>query len=99
MLTETCVTGSVAERISWLDRSVEAIQDLRDGGIPVVGYTWWPLFDMYEWTYRHSSRPRADHLLTMGLFDLVETPSGRLDRERNPVADRFAEHASVRTQA
>ena len=99
MLTETCVTGSVAERISWLDRSIEAIHDLRDGGMPVVGYTWWPLFDMYEWTYRHSTLPRADHLLTMGLFDLVETPSGRLDRQRNPVADRFAEHASVRAQA
>ena len=104
MLTETCVTGTVAQRISWLDRSVETIQVLRDGGTPVVGYTWWPLFDMYEWTYRHSRRPRADHLLTMGLFDLVETPSGRLDRERNPVADRFAEHASsgaptVRAQA
>ncbi len=104
MLTETCVTGSVAERISWLDRSVEAIQELRDGGIPVVGYTWWPLFDMYEWTYRHSTQPRAHHLLTMGLFDLVETLTGRLDRERNPVADRFAEHASssapiIRAQA
>ena len=37
MLTETCVTGSVAERISWLDRSVEAIQDLREHGVPVVG--------------------------------------------------------------
>lgn len=98
MLTETCVTGTVAERISWLDRSMQAVHGLREQGIPVVGYTWWPLFDMYEWTYRHSSLPRADHLLTMGLFDLVETPGGRLDRERNPVADRFAEHASVRAR-
>ncbi len=97
MLTETCVTGSVEQRISWLDRSVEAIHGLRAGGIPVVGYTWWPLFDMYEWTYRHSTGPRADHLLTMGLFDLMETPSGRLDRRRNPVADRFAELASSST--
>ena len=98
MLTETCVTGTVAERISWLDRSMQAVHGLREQGIPVVGYTWWPLFDMYEWTYRHSSLPRADHMLTMGLFDLVETPGGRLDRERNPVADRFAEHASVRAR-
>ena len=97
MLTETCVTGSVAERILWLDRSVDAVRDLRDHGIPVVGYTWWPLFDMYEWTYRHSTRPRVDHLLTMGLFDLVETFDGRLDRARNPVADRFAAHARAAT--
>ncbi|MXS75233.1 hypothetical protein CSIV_02010 [Microbacterium sp. CSI-V] len=33
------------------------------------------------------------HLLTMGLHDLVETPT-TLARRRNPVADRFAAHAS-----
>jgi beta-glucosidase len=47
---------------------------------------------MYEWTWRHTDAPRADHLLTMGLHDLVETPSG-LDRRRNPVADSFQRHA------
>jgi beta-glucosidase len=30
----------------------------------------------------------------MGLHDLIETPSGRLDRRRNPVADSFQRHAS-----
>ncbi len=95
MLTETCITGTVEQRLDWLDRSVECVHDLRASGLPVVGYTWWPLFDMYEWTYRHSTRPKAEHLLTMGLFDLVEQPGGRLDRRRNPVADRFAEHATL----
>ncbi|GAA2225726.1 family 1 glycosylhydrolase [Herbiconiux moechotypicola] len=90
MLTETCVTGSVAERCAWLDDSVAALRRAKEDGLPLVGYTWWPLFDMYEWTYRHSDRPRADHLLTMGLFDLVENPDGPLIRRRNPVADRFA---------
>lgn len=95
MLTETCITGSVAARLSWLDRSVRTVHELRAEGVAVVGYTWWPLFDMYEWTYRHSTAPRADHLLTMGLYDLVESASGHLDRRRNPVADRFAEHATA----
>jgi beta-glucosidase len=99
MLTETCITGSVAARLSWLDSSVATVHELRDQGVPVVGYTWWPLFDMYEWTYRHSSAPRANHLLAMGLYDLVETPHGHLDRRRNPVADRFAEHALAATPA
>jgi hypothetical protein len=48
---------------------------------------------MYEWTWRHSERPRADHLLTMGLHDLVESPAGLL-RRPNPVADRFREYAA-----
>lgn len=92
MLTETCVTGSVEERIGWLDASVTAVRGLRDEGVPVVGYTWWPLFDMYEWTWRHTDAPRQEHLLTMGLFDLVEDGAGGLDRRRNPVADAFAAH-------
>lgn len=94
MLTETCLTGTVDERIAWLDASVECLRELRAEGLPVVGYTWWPLFDMYEWTYRHSAKPRAEHLLTMGLFDLVEGESGHLARMRNPVADRFRQLAT-----
>ncbi|GAA4345987.1 family 1 glycosylhydrolase [Microbacterium rhizosphaerae] len=93
MVTETCVTGSAEERIGWLRESVDEVARMRRSGTPVVGYTWWPLFDMYEWTYRHGTGPRAEHLLTMGLFDLVESAEG-LRRERTPVADAF--HALAR---
>ncbi|MFB2554982.1 family 1 glycosylhydrolase [Herbiconiux liangxiaofengii] len=95
MLSETCVTDSPEARIRWLDASVGALQAARAEGLPVVGYTWWPLFDMYEWTYRHSTAPRAAHLLSMGLYDLVEPvdAGGPLGRRENPVAARFREHA------
>lgn len=89
LLSETCVTAPVADRVAWLDESVAAIRRLRAGGHRIVGYTWWPLFDMYEWTYRHGTGPREDSLLTMGLWDLVEDGAGGLDRRRNPAADRF----------
>lgn len=92
MLTETAVTGTVDERMRWLDASVARVRDLRAGGLDVVGYTWWPVFDMYEWTYRHSSAPRADHLLTMGLWSLVER-DGDLDRVPTALVDRFRELA------
>jgi beta-glucosidase/6-phospho-beta-glucosidase/beta-galactosidase len=92
MISETCVTGSVAERIAWLDESVGLVERMRAQGSAVVGYTWWPLFDMYEWTWRHTADPRRDHLLTMGLYDLEESESGLL-RSKNPVADRFRQHA------
>ena len=92
MLAETCVTDDVATRIAWMDASVQAVEELRAAGTDVVGYTWWPLFDMYEWTYRHSTGPRAEHRLTMGLFDLVEGASS-LERVRNSLADRFAAYA------
>lgn len=92
MLTETCVTDSAEVRMRWLDDSVACVRSLRAEGVDVVGYTWWPLFDMYEWTYRHAQTPRSESLLTMGLWDLVETPTG-LQRRRNPVADRFLAQA------
>lgn len=91
-LTETCVTGSVAERLTWLDASVDAVRRLRAGGVPVVAYTWWPVFDMYEWTYRHSTAPREDHRLTMGLWELDER-DGVLHRVPTPLVDRFRAHA------
>jgi beta-glucosidase len=94
-LTETAWTGTVRERLDWLDDSVAAVRALRDGGVNVVGYTWWPLFDMIEWTYRHGTGPALDHRLAMGLFDLEE---GTLRRVRNPVADRFRQHATSGSQ-
>jgi beta-glucosidase len=92
MVSETCVTGSPAERIEWLETSLAAVERIRSSGIDVVGYTWWPLFDMIEWTYRHSTEPPMTHRLTMGLFDLVETSTG-LERRRNAVAARFEARA------
>ncbi|MCT9819757.1 family 1 glycosylhydrolase [Microbacterium sp. W1N] len=93
MLSETCVTDTPDVRVRWLDDSVACVRELRAQGVDIVGYTWWPLFDMYEWTYRHATTPREDSLLSMGLWDLVETPSG-LDRRRNIVADRFHAQAT-----
>lgn len=92
-LTETAWTGSVAERLAWLDASVASVRRLRDRGVDVVGYTWWPLFDMVEWTYRHGSMPATAYQLAMGLWDLVDDGAGGLRRVANPVADRFREHA------
>jgi beta-glucosidase/6-phospho-beta-glucosidase/beta-galactosidase len=93
MLTETCVTASHQERIDWLNDSLQALVTEKAGGLDLVGYTWWPLFDMYEWTYRPASGPRSDHLLAMGLQDLVETPHG-LERRDNPVLPAFRRAAA-----
>ncbi len=97
MVTETCVTGSTAERLDWMDASVDAVERARTDGLDVVGYTWWPLFDMIEWTYRHSAERPMAHRLSMGLFDLVAASSG-LERHRNVVADRFEAHARASRQ-
>ena len=92
MLSETCVTGSVAERAEWLALSSNTVRALRADGLDLVGYTWWPLFDMYEWTWRHSTLPREAHRLTMGLYELVETADG-LERRPTDLVDAFRREA------
>jgi len=92
-LTETCWTGTPQQRIDWLDASVACVERLRDDGVPVVGYTWWSLIDMYEWPYRDGTGALEDYHLAMGLWDLVPDGAGVLRRVKNPVADRFRAHA------
>lgn len=92
-VTETCVTGTVEERVRWMDDSLAAITRVRSEGLDVVAYTWWPLFDMYEWTWRHSGAPRGDHQLSMGLYALKETPHS-LARIETPLVQRFRDHAA-----
>lgn len=93
MLTETSFTGTVDERLTWLDASVALVHELRDEGLPLVGYTWWCITDMIEWTYRQGDQPPMAYRLRMGLWDLVEDHAGVLQRVKNPVADRFRAHA------
>ena len=88
-LTETGYTGTVQDRIDWLHASVGAVEELRADGVDVVGYTWWCITDMFEWTYRHSDGPAMDHLLRMGLWALEEDADGTLQRVHTPVADAF----------
>lgn len=94
MITETCVTGPVEARERWLTDSLRLVQELRDTGTRIVGYTWWPLFDMYEWTYRHATGPRSDHQLSMGLWALEEQ-DGRAERVATPLVEHFARHVSA----
>ncbi|TYB71321.1 family 1 glycosylhydrolase [Nonomuraea sp. PA05] len=91
-LTETAWTGTLAERAAWLDASVACVRELRAGGLDLVGYTWWPVFDMVEWTYREGDGAPMDYRLPMGLWRLEEQPDGALARIRTPLAERFLTH-------
>jgi beta-glucosidase len=89
MLTETSVLGDMPRRLAWLDASLELVAGLRDQGVEVVGYTWWPLFDLVGWEYRDALGPVGEHLVRMGLYDLEADEIGTLHRRGTPVADRF----------
>lgn len=71
-VSETASSGSVARRGAWLRESVASVRAARAVGIPLVGYTWWPLFALVTWAYRQGTRAPGDYLLQMGLWDLDE---------------------------
>jgi len=75
MITETSAVGSDEVRERWLESSVSMIRDLRAGAVPVIGYTWFPLFTMIDWRYRFAQEPLEDFYLELGLY--------RLNRETN----------------
>jgi hypothetical protein len=76
-----------------MDASVGAVKELRTQGVNIIGYTWWCITDMMEWSYRPGTGKPMDYLLTMGLWALEEGSDGTLVRRKTPVADNFRRHA------
>jgi beta-glucosidase/6-phospho-beta-glucosidase/beta-galactosidase len=85
-ISETASMGSVAKRRLWMDDSVDACRALRAEGVPLWGYTWWPLFALVAWAYRQGTRPQGDYLVQMGLWDLDPATLGRVE---TPLVERF----------
>ncbi|CAN5185889.1 family 1 glycosylhydrolase [soil metagenome] len=88
MITETSAVGSEEVRMRWLDDSVKHIRELRGEGVPVIGYTWFPLFTMIDWRYRFGQDPLENYYLELGLY--------RINRENKvprwietPLVDEF----------
>jgi beta-glucosidase len=93
MVTETSAKGAVDIRSRWLEMSVASIRSLRAEGVPVLGYTWFPLFTMIDWRYRFGKRPLEDYRLDLGLYTLA--PEGSERRwQATPLVERFQGYVS-----
>jgi beta-glucosidase len=77
MITETSAVGSHEIREQWLESSVSTIKNLRASGVPVIGYTWFPLFTMIDWRYRFSNEPLENFYLELGLYTLNRESGGK----------------------
>lgn len=77
IVTETSAKGSQSVRSRWLAASVAAIRQLRESGVPVLGYTWFPMFTMIDWRYRFGREPLEKYRLDLGLYALDEGAEGR----------------------
>ena len=73
LITETSAVGSEGIRSQWLESSVAAIKTLRGAGVPVLGYTWFPLFTMIDWRYRYGTAPLEKYYLDLGLYKRNQT--------------------------
>lgn len=93
-LTETADPGDVGRRIAWLRDSVDTVERLRREGLPVVGYTWWSLFDFPLWDYREGLGEPQDYLAGHGLWDLRWDEVAGFVRVRSAAAAVYADLAT-----
>ena len=82
IVTETSAFGSDDLRLQWLHSSLDAIKRLRENGIPVYGYTWFPMMTMIDWRYRTSSAPMEHFYVELGMYRLK-----RGDDQGDPIRD------------
>jgi beta-glucosidase len=90
MLTETSDVGRPGRRLRWMEASVGAVRGARASGVPVVGYTWFPVFSHVGWDWRAGRRDVAAYWWRMGLWDVVAADDGRFSRRPTPLVARYA---------
>lgn len=94
MVTETSARRDVDGRARWMDETIAAVKQAREEGIPVVGYTWFPMMTMIDWAYRVEERPLADYLLHLGLWDAAFDDNGVLQRHPTALVERYRQYVN-----
>ena len=89
MVTETSANADIDGRMRWMDETIQSVRELRANGIPVIGYTWFPLFTMIDWAYRKGKRPIKDYLIHLGLYDSAFDSKGVLKRHKTPLVNHY----------
>jgi len=89
MVTETSANASVAGRQLWMDDTIATVRNLRSQGVPVVGYTWFPMLSLFRWECRLSTRPLDGYLMHLGLYELERDGDRCLRRTPTPLVDHY----------
>jgi beta-glucosidase/6-phospho-beta-glucosidase/beta-galactosidase len=93
LITETSLIGTPEEKIAWLQDSAAEAVTLREEGHPLIGFTWFPFLDMFDWLYRFDEAPADDWHVAFGLVDLVRGADQQLVRRRNEAFTVYQELA------
>jgi len=94
MVTETSAKRDQTGRARWMAETLAAVHDCRSAGMPVIGYTWFPVFSMIDWLYRLDRRPLAKHLLHLGLWDCRFDAANILQRHEPPLVAEYRRYLS-----
>lgn len=92
MLTETSVEGQGINREIWLETTIDDGRRLREEGVPLLGYFWWPLVDQLDWDGALTHRVGKIH--EVGLYNLRRQGDGTLARVASPLVKLFREAAT-----
>jgi beta-glucosidase/6-phospho-beta-glucosidase/beta-galactosidase len=93
LITETSAKDSETARAAWLAASVAAVKQVRAEGVPVLGYTWFPLFTMIDWRYRFGHGPLEQYRIELGLYRLAPA-GGRTRWQATPLVPQFQHYVN-----
>jgi beta-glucosidase/6-phospho-beta-glucosidase/beta-galactosidase len=93
LITETSAKDSETARAAWLAASVAAVKQVRAEGVPVLGYTWFPLFTMIDWRYRFGRGPLEQYRIELGLYRLAPA-GGRTRWQATPLVPQFQQYVN-----
>jgi beta-glucosidase/6-phospho-beta-glucosidase/beta-galactosidase/glycosyltransferase involved in cell wall biosynthesis len=86
-VTETSCDGSPLDRELWLKQTLGDCRRLREEGIPLIGYTWWPCLDNIDWDGALLHHIGKIH--NVGMYNLRRQRDGSLKRVRSPLVKQY----------
>jgi glycosyltransferase involved in cell wall biosynthesis len=96
MLTETSIEGAPINREIWLETTLDDVRRLREEGVPMLGYIWWPLIDQLDWDGALTHRIGKIH--QVGLFSLEKQADGTLARNASSLVSLFRQAVDAGTK-
>ena len=90
LITETSIEGDDESRMDWLNESIAAVSELRNDGLDIRGYTWWPLLDFVDWSYASGGENVEEFVLVTALGGDGDLPSAQTVISADPRAGKTA---------
>jgi beta-glucosidase/6-phospho-beta-glucosidase/beta-galactosidase len=84
-LTETNVRGYISDRQTWFVRMYKDYLRLKQDGIPIIGFCWYPLIDSKDWA--SLLQECNNHLDPVGIF--------YLDENNNRIPNEFSNNIGL----